>query len=92
MLANLQLLAVHTQDAAIRLLSEPATRTSSLTLSRREIDALRLCMQGKTARETGEAMTCSENTVNTYFRRIFAKLEVSSKHQAVLKAISLGLM
>jgi len=92
MLANLQLLAVHTQDAAIRLLSEPATRTAVLSLSRREIDTLRYCMQGKTAKQTGEAMTCSENTVNTYFRRIFAKLDVSSKHQAVLKAIHLGLM
>lgn len=92
MLADLQLLAVHTQDAAIRLLSEPATRTAPLTLSRREVDALRLCMQGKTAKETGIAMTCSENTVNTYFRRIFAKLDVTSKHQAVLKAMHLGLM
>jgi len=92
LLAGLQLLAVHTQDAAIRLLSEPATRTSELSLSRREIEALRHCMQGKTARETGEAMNCSENTVNTYFRRIFSKLDVSSKHQAVLKAIHLGLM
>jgi DNA-binding CsgD family transcriptional regulator len=92
MLADLQLLAVHTQDAAIRLLAEPATRKDNLSLSRREIDALRYCMQGKTAKETGEAMTCSENTVNTYFRRVFAKLDVSSKHQAVLKAIHLGLI
>ena len=92
MLADLQLLAVHTQDAAIRLLSEPATRKDELSLSRREIDALRFCMRGMTAKETGQAMTCSENTVNTYFRRIFAKLDVSSKHQAVLKAIHLGLM
>lgn len=92
MLADLQLLAVHTQDAAIRLLAEPATRSSEMSLSRREVDALRCCMQGKTAKETGEAMTCSENTVNTYFRRIFAKLDVSSKHQAVLKAIHMGLM
>jgi len=91
-LADLQLLAVHTQDAAIRLLSEPATRTAELSLSRREIDTLRYCMQGKTAKETGAAMACSENTVNTYFRRIFAKLDVTSKHQAVLKAIHLNLM
>jgi len=92
LLADLQLLAVHTQEAAVRLLSEPATRTAKLSLSRREIVTLRYCMQGKTAKETGIAMACSENTVNTYFRRIFAKLDVSSKHQAVLKAIDLGLM
>jgi DNA-binding CsgD family transcriptional regulator len=92
MLADLQLLAVHAQDAAIKLLAEPPTQANENVLSRREIEVVRLTMLGKTAREIGELLSCSEFTVNTYFRRVFRKLDVTSKHQAVLKALHFGML
>jgi DNA-binding CsgD family transcriptional regulator len=92
LMADLQLMAVHAQDAAVRLLTQAPAKPPSPRLSAREIEILRWTMEGKSAWAVGELLSISEHTVNYYLRRVFQKLEVSSKHQAVLRALALGLL
>jgi DNA-binding CsgD family transcriptional regulator len=92
-MADLQLLAVHAQSAAERLLSpkeQPLPEGAVLTT--REVEVLRWTMEGKSAWAVGEILSISENTVNFHLRNVFRKLDASSKHQAVLKAMALGLL
>ena len=92
LMASLQLLAVHAQDAAMRLfgVQKPAEEVPKLTV--RELEVLRWTMEGKSAWAVGEILSVSENTINFHLRNVFRKLGSSSKHQAVLKAMSLGLL
>ncbi len=92
LLASLQLLAVHAQDAALRLLGVQTLVTDTPRLTVRELEVLRWTMDGKSAWAVGEILSVSENTVNFHLRNVFRKLGSSSKHQAVLKAMALGLL
>ncbi len=93
LLADLQLLAVHAQDAACRLMvpCEPATHAPP-ELTPREVEILRWTMEGKTAWGVGAILGVAEATVNFHLRNIFRKLGASSKHQAVLKALKMRLI
>lgn len=93
LVADLQLLAVHAQDAAVRLLLDEAhERLDIPRLTPREQEVLRWTGEGKSSWDVGAILGMSEHTVNFHLRNILRKLEVSSKHQAVLKALSLGLL
>jgi len=92
LLADLQMLAVHCQEAAQRFFAPQPAAGPAPHLSQRELDVLRWTMAGKTAWETGQLLCISEPTVKYHLRNILAKLDVPSKHMAVLKAISLGMI
>ncbi|MDG0852517.1 helix-turn-helix transcriptional regulator [Roseateles puraquae] len=88
MIADLQLLAVHAQDAAARLL----VPTKVPRLPARQLEILRLTMEGKSAWVVGSLLGISENTVNYHLKQLFKQLDVSNKNHAVLKAMELGLL
>jgi DNA-binding CsgD family transcriptional regulator len=92
MMADLQLLAVHAQSAAVRLFSPDPDEPQLPRFTPREMEILRWCMDGKSAWQTGALLNISEATVNFHLRNVCTKLNVSSKHQAVLKAVNLGLL
>lgn len=92
LMADLQLMAVHAQAAADRLLVQPAEDTPRPRLTARETEILQWTRAGKSAWQTGAILGISEATVNFHLRNVCGKLGVASKHQAVLKALSLGLM
>jgi DNA-binding CsgD family transcriptional regulator len=92
MLADLQMLAVHCQEAAQRFLGPEVRAIEAPTLSKRELEVLRWTKEGMTAWEVGDKLNISEPTVKFHLKKTFAKLQVPSKHLAVLKAISLGLI
>jgi DNA-binding CsgD family transcriptional regulator len=89
MLGDLQLLVVHAQETALRLFGQPQTDVS---LSPKEQLILRMTMQGKSAKVIGAEIHSAEATINFHLQNARVKLGVSSKHQAVLKAQSLGLI
>jgi DNA-binding CsgD family transcriptional regulator len=92
--ADLQLFAVHAQDIAFRILA-PSNNPSSEkvpTLTPRELEALRWTMDGKTAWEVGAIMSISERTAVLHIQNAMHKLDSVNKHQAVLKALRLGLL
>jgi DNA-binding CsgD family transcriptional regulator len=92
LLADLQMLAVHCQDAVVRFLGVQEVSPEVPSLSNRELEVLRWTMAGKTAWETGQLLCISEPTVKYHLRNVLTKLDVPSKHMAVLKAITLGLI
>lgn len=87
MLATLQLAAAHAQQAALRLLVPPAPEISPPELTRRELEILEWKSAGKTAAETAQILCISRHTVTIHARALLAKLNATSKHQAVLTAL-----
>lgn len=93
MAADLQLFAVHAQEAAERLLKPSATTPESdARLTPRELECLRWTMEGKTAWELGRILGISEQTVARHVNNATHKLRCVNKYHAVLKAMRLGLI
>lgn len=93
MMADLQLLAVHAQETAVRLLAPQAHGLRRMpTLTAREIEILKWTAEGKSGWAVGQILHISEHNVKYHVSKILGKLEVSSKHQATVKARSLGLI
>lgn len=61
-----------------------------LTVRKREV--LRLLAEGKTDREIAEILFISRRTVNAHVASIFGQLGVHSRHEAVARASTLGLL
>jgi DNA-binding CsgD family transcriptional regulator len=93
LMGDLQLLAVHAQEAALRLLTrEQPPFDEAVALTPRELEVLKFTMDGLTAAAIGDRLAISIPTVNFHMRNLREKLGASSKHQAVLRALSLGLL
>lgn len=89
--AEVQLFAVHAQEAANRIYAPLSIDGLAKALSPRELEALRWTMDGKTAAEVGELLNISTRTAVFHLRNAPAKMGCKGKHQAVLTAIRLGL-
>jgi DNA-binding NarL/FixJ family response regulator len=61
-------------------------------LSARETEVLELVTKGFTANEISEMMQVSRHTVLTFVRRIYTKLKVTSKAEAIYEARNRGLL
>lgn len=69
-----------------------AGKLKELGITPREHEILGLIAQGLSNREIGERLFVSENTVKTHSSRVFGKLGVNRRVQAVLKGRELGLI
>lgn len=76
--------------------AEPSTNSAACieqpALTPRECQLLDLFARGLSYRETAEALGISVNTVSDHVRKIYAKLSVHSRSEAVFEAQSLGLI
>ncbi|MGG7663890.1 response regulator transcription factor [Dyadobacter sp. BHUBP1] len=63
-----------------------------LGISHRELEVLQLVAEGLSNQEIGDRLFVSLNTVKTHSSRIFEKLEVRNRTQAVERARRLGLI
>lgn len=62
------------------------------SLSARELEVLRLVSRGHTLAEVAQALAVSPHTARTFVRRIYAKLQVKSRADAVRVAAHQGLL
>lgn len=69
--------------------TEPAP---DIALSERELQVLTLAAKGYTYAEIAGLLEVSSNTIGSYTKRIYNKLMVNSKSQAVYEAQRMGLM
>ena len=61
-------------------------------LTDRELDVLRLAAKGYTNKAIGVQLNISDRTVQGHLAHIFAKLQANSRTEAVMRAVSLGLI
>ncbi len=61
-------------------------------LSARETEILRLVAKGLSFKEVGEVLSISSHTVITHVKRVYSKLAVHSRGEAVYEAGQLGLL
>jgi DNA-binding NarL/FixJ family response regulator len=61
-------------------------------LSARELEVLRLLVAGASNRQLAQQLQLSENTIKTHISRIFGKLGVQSRAEAVAVALQRGLV
>jgi DNA-binding NarL/FixJ family response regulator len=69
-----------------------AGATEGARLTRREQETLLLLVEGKTNQAIGNELHISEKTVEKYIKAIFEKLNVSSRVEAAVMAVRLGLV
>ncbi len=69
-----------------------AAKLKELGITPREYEILGLIAEGLSNREIGERLFVSENTVKTHSSRLFEKLGVNRRVQAVVKGRELGLV
>jgi len=81
---------------ARRLIKEVAEESTApskeIKLTRRELDVIRLLVQGKSNKDMAEVMFISEKTVKNHLTSIFRKLNVRDRTQAVLYALKHNLV
>ena len=69
-----------------------AEKLKEVGLTAREHEILALIAQGLSNREIGEKLFVSENTVKTHSSRLFEKMQVNRRVQAVQKGKEFGLI
>jgi two-component system, NarL family, response regulator LiaR len=79
-------------QAAARLMREVRAPESPETLTPRETEVLRLVGRGLSNKEIASTLHIGEKTVRTHVSSILAKLNVTSRTQAALHAVRLGLV
>lgn len=66
--------------------------TRLIKLTKREAEVLTLVLEGKSSREVASSLFCSKRTVDFHLARIYDKLQVSNRVQAMRRATLLGLL
>jgi DNA-binding NarL/FixJ family response regulator len=69
-----------------------ALSAEALALSEREIEILRIIARGLSLGEIAGLLSISVNTVKTHVKRIYQKLAVSSRTEAIFEAQCMGLL
>jgi two-component system, NarL family, response regulator len=76
----------------LHLIAKLTDRVSGETLSERELEVLRLMAKGRSNKEIASALFISEGTVKSHGKSIFAKMNVSSRTEAVTEATRRGFL
>jgi two-component system, NarL family, response regulator LiaR len=81
-------------DSSAKPIPRPAEEADEVPevdpLTAREVEILQFLARGSSNRDIADALFISERTVQAHMTNIFAKMHVSSRLEAVLKAIRLG--
>ena len=70
----------------------PSGRDNSAPLTEREIEVLRLVSKGFTHNEVSNLLTISVETVKSHTKKIYQKLEVNSRTEAIFEAKQMGII
>lgn len=64
----------------------------TLRISARELEVLELLAAGRSNKEIANRLEVSPNTIKTHIAKLFEKLEVSRRTEAILRARELGMI
>lgn len=79
-------------SVAARLIGRMSDESRPDELSAREREVLALLVAGASNKQIAAQLNLSENTIKTHLSRIFAKLDVQSRAEAVAAALTRGLV
>jgi DNA-binding CsgD family transcriptional regulator len=72
-------------DSKVNIRDECKMKAQSKDFSKRERDVVGLLLQGKSNKQIAFALDIAETTVEFHLRNVYAKLQVSSRAEAILK-------
>jgi DNA-binding CsgD family transcriptional regulator len=91
-LGQLMLTATAAYSSMLGIVSPKKNVREAIRLTPRELEILRWSRAGKTAQDCGQILGISQATVHFHLKNTLHKLDVASKHQAVLKALEMQLI
>ena len=92
LIARQILMRFRQDDKSAAASAEPVSDKQRTALSAREMEVLEFITKGFTSDEIAALMSLSRHTVLTFIRRIYSKLEVNSRTEAVYEARKQGLL
>jgi two-component system NarL family response regulator len=86
--------AVHRGEAYVqsKIAAKLASRVQEQTLTDREVQILGLLAEGKSNKAIAQALFISESTVKSHLKSLFAKLDATSRAEAIAIAAKRGLV
>lgn len=66
--------------------------TEGVVLTERETEVLTLLMEGKSSKEVAQSLFVSRRTIDFHLAKIYDKLNVCNRVQAIRRAAELGLL
>lgn len=91
-LAQLALIRDFVFESSVRFIKNATDADSKIHLTLRELECLKWAMAGKSSWEISMILNRSEATVNFHIANIKHKFQVSTRQQAIIKAIRVGLL
>ncbi len=91
-LPQLSLLRDYAFESSLRFARKRCGEPDKPRLTRRELEVLNWAMVGKSSWEISRITVCAEATVNFHMANIRQKFNVNTRQQALVKAISLGIL
>lgn len=92
LIARQILMRFRSQETSAPVLTPHRQERTRATLSTREREVLEFITKGFTSEEIAGLMSVSRHTVLTFVRRIYIKLKVNSKTEAIFEARNQGLL
>ena len=91
-LPALALLRDYAAQSALQFVRAVQVEEAAPQLTPRELEVMQWIMLGKSSWEISRIMRCAEATVNFHIANVRHKFKVSTRQQALVKAISLGIL
>lgn len=91
-LMSLALIRDYAFESSLRFANPANANKKVVPITPREMECLKWVMIGKSSWEISKILHCSESTINFHMTNIRRKFGVGTRRQAVVKAISLGLI
>ena len=79
-------------ESSLQFMRHSSPTKEQIHITGRELECLKWSAMGKSSWEIGYLLNCSEATVNFHFGNIRRKFNTSSRQQAIVKALHLGLI
>ena len=92
LMPQLSLIRDYAFESSLKYLGARNTPEPVPRLTKRELEVLNWVMVGKSSWEISKITACSEATVNFHIGNIRQKFNVNTRQQALVKAISMGLI
>lgn len=92
LMPELALIRDYAFESSLRFANPTNDQEKEIRLTKREMECLKWSMAGKTSWEISKIFSCSEAVVNFHMNNLRRKFSVTTRQQAVIKAIRLGLI